>query len=113
MTSIAGFTDLLSRRGRLNKEQRRYLDLIKVANEALLTIVNDILDFSKVEAGQLELQSHAFSLSALVHNATTVIQPLAAKKSILLKWAIDRRTPEWLVGDDTRLRQILFAESPQ
>jgi signal transduction histidine kinase/CheY-like chemotaxis protein len=108
LTSIAGFTDLLSRRGRLNKEQRRYLDLIKVANEALLTIVNDILDFSKVEAGQLELQSRPFSLSALVHNATTVIQPLAAKKSILLKWTIDRRTPEWLVGDDTRLRQILF-----
>jgi signal transduction histidine kinase len=79
LTSIAGFTDLLSRRGRLNKEQRRYLDLIKVANEALLTIVNDILDFSKVEAGQLELQSRPFSLSALVHNATTVIQPLAAK----------------------------------
>ena len=108
MTSIAGFTDLLSRRGRLNKDQRRYLDLIKVANEALLTIVNDILDFSKVEAGQLELQSRPFSLSALVHDATTVIRPLAAKKSILLKWTIDRRTPEWLVGDDTRLRQILF-----
>lgn len=108
LTSIAGFTDLLSRRGRLNKEQRHYLDLIKVANEALLTIVNDILDFSKVEAGQLELQSRPFSLSALVHNATTVIQPLAAKRSILLKWTIDRRTPEWLVGDDTRLRQILF-----
>jgi PAS domain S-box-containing protein len=108
LTSIAGFTDLLSRRGRLNKDQRRYLDLIKVANEALLTIVNDILDFSKVEAGQLELQSRPFSLSALVHDATTVIRPLAAKKSILLKWTIDRRTPEWLVGDDTRLRQILF-----
>ena len=108
LTSIAGFTDLLSRRGRLNKDQRRYLDLIKVANEALLTIVNDILDFSKVEAGQLELQSRPFSLSALVHDATTVIQPLAAKKSILLKWTIDRHTPEWLVGDDTRLRQILF-----
>ncbi len=108
LTSIAGFTDLLSRRGRLNKEQRRYLDLIKLANEALLTIVNDILDFSKVEAGQLELQSRPFSLSALVHNATTVIQPLAAKKSILLKWTIDRHMPEWLVGDDTRLRQILL-----
>jgi PAS domain S-box-containing protein len=107
LTSIAGFTDLLSRRGRLSKEQRRYLDLIKVANEALLMIVNDILDFSKVEAGQLELQSRPFSLSALVHNATTIIQPLAARKSILLKW-INRRTPEWLVGDDTRLRQILF-----
>ena len=53
LTSIYGFTDLLSQRGRLSKEQRRYLDLIRIANEALLTIVNDILDFSKVEAGKI------------------------------------------------------------
>jgi PAS domain S-box-containing protein len=108
LTSISGFTDLLSRRGRLSKDQRRYLALIRMANEALLTIVNDILDFSKVEAGQLELQSRPFSLSALVHDAVTIVQPVAAKKSIVLKWTIDRHLSEWLVGDDTRLRQILF-----
>ncbi|HUD87200.1 MAG TPA: ATP-binding protein [Xanthobacteraceae bacterium] len=108
LTSINGFTDLLSRRGRLSKDQRRYLGLIRMANEALLTIVNDILDFSKVEAGQLELQNRAFSLSALIHDATIIAQPVAAKKSIVLKWTIDRHMPEWLVGDDTRLRQILF-----
>ena len=62
LTAITGFVDLLSRRGKLGKDQRRYLDLIRTANAALLTIVNDILDFSKVEAGQLELQSHPFSL---------------------------------------------------
>ncbi len=79
-----------------------------MANETLLTIVNDILDFSKVEAGELELQSRPFSLSALIHDATNIVQPLAAKKAIVLKWMIDRHMPEWLVGDDTRLRQILF-----
>jgi signal transduction histidine kinase len=108
LTSIYGFTDLLSRRGRLNREQRRYLNLIRTANEALLTIVNDILDFSKVEAGQLQLQNHAFSLSALIHDAATIVQPAAAKKSLVLKWTLDRHMPEWLLGDDSRLRQILF-----
>ncbi len=108
LTSIAGFTDLLARRGRLSKEQLRYLGLIRMANETLLTIVDDILDFSKVEAGELELQSRPFSLSALIHDATNIVQPLAAKKAIVLKWMIDRHMPEWLVGDDTRLRQILF-----
>jgi signal transduction histidine kinase len=84
------------------------LDLIRTANGTLLTIVNDILDFSKVEAGQLELQTRSFSLSALIHDATIIIQPLAAKKSLLLKWTLERHMPEWLIGDDTRLRQILF-----
>src|SRR6202034_2747122 len=69
---------------------------------------NDILNFSKVEAGQLELQSRPFSLSALIHDAVTIVQPVAAKKSIVLKWRIDRHLPEWLLGDDIRLRQILF-----
>jgi PAS domain S-box-containing protein len=108
LTSIYGFADLLSRRGRLSKEQRRYLNLIRTANDALLTIVNDILDFSKVEAGQLELQSRPFSLSALIHDATIILQPIAAKKSLIVKWTLDRHTPELLVGDDARLRQILL-----
>jgi PAS domain S-box-containing protein len=108
LTAITGFADLLSRRGKLSKEQRRYLELIRTANTALLTIVNDILDFSKVEAGQLELQSRPFSLSALIHDAVMIAQPAAAKKSLALKWTLERNTPEWLVGDDARLRQILF-----
>ena len=108
LTAITGFTDLLSRRGKLSKEQRRYLELIRTANTALLTIVNDILDFSKVEAGQLELQSRPFSLSALIHDAAMIAQPAAAKKSLTVKWTLERNMPEWLVGDDARLRQILF-----
>ena len=108
LTAITGFADLLSRRGKLSKEQRRYLELIRTANTALLTIVNDILDFSKVEAGQLDLQSRPFSLSALIHDAVMIAQPAAAKKSLALKWTLERNIPEWLVGDDTRLRQILF-----
>jgi len=108
LTSIYGFTDLLSQRGRLSKEQRRYLDLIRIANEALLTIVNDILDFSKVEAGKSQLQSRSFSLSALIHDTVTIVQPIAAKKSLVLKWTLDAHSAEWLVGDDARLRQILL-----
>ena len=56
MTSISGFGDLLASTGTLTSQQRRYVELVKTANAALLTIVNDILDFSKVEAGRLELE---------------------------------------------------------
>ena len=108
LMSISGFTDLLARKGRLSVEQRRYVSLIRTANESLSTIVNDILDFSKVEAGQLELQSRAFSLQTMIHDTVAIVQPIAARKALRLKWTVDRAIPEWVEGDDTRLRQILL-----
>lgn len=108
LMSIGGYADLLTRTGRLTNEHRRFVDLIRAANEALLTIVNDVLDFSKVEAGQLELQSQAFSLSDLIHNTIAIVRPIAATKPIVLKWTVDGRIPEWRIGDDGRLRQIIL-----
>lgn len=69
MTSISRFVDLLTTTGRLTAAQRRYIDLIKASNAALLTIVNDILDFSKVEIGQLDPERQPFSSSSLIHDA--------------------------------------------
>lgn len=108
LMSISGFTDLLARKGRLSVEQRRYVSLIRTANESLASIVNDILDFSKVEAGQLERQNRPFSLQALIHDTVAIVQPIAARKALRLKWTIDRGIPEWVEGDDSRLRQILL-----
>ena len=108
LMSIGGYADLITRTGRLSREHRRYIDLIQAANQALLTIVNDVLDFSKVEAGQLELQSRAFSLPELIHSTIAIVRPIVASKPITLKWSVDRRLPEWFVGDDGRLRQILL-----
>jgi len=108
LTSISGFVDLLTRTGKLTRQQRRYVELVKIANGALLTIVNDILDFSKVEAGQLELERRAFSPAALTHNTLAIARAAVAEKNLLLDYAVDRDVPEWLIGDDARLRQVLL-----
>ncbi len=108
LTSISGFVDLLASAGRLSAKQRRYLELVRAANSALLTIVNDILDFSKVEAGQLALEKRPFSPTALVHDTVEIIRPIALEKKILLKFNIEPDVSPWLLGDDARLRQVLL-----
>jgi PAS domain S-box-containing protein len=108
LTSISGFVDLLSRSQNLNREQQRYIELVRTANSALLTIVNDILDFSKVEAGQLELESRAFETSGLINDIISIVRPIAAGKNLCLSYDIDDDVPTWLLGDDSRIRQILL-----
>ena len=108
LACISGFVDLLSSAGRLTHKQRRYVELVRAANSALLTVVNDILDFSKVEAGQLSLEKRPFSPTALVHDTVEIIRPIALEKKILLKFNIDAGLPPWLLGDDARLRQVLL-----
>jgi PAS domain S-box-containing protein len=108
LNSIGGFTDLLATTTQLTPQQRRYTDLVKIANAALLTIVNDILDFSKVEAGQLELDRHPFSLSGLIRDTVAIVSPMAAVKNLRVNVTIEPGAPETIVGDHSRLRQILL-----
>ena len=108
MTSISGFMDLLAHTDGLNAQQSRYIELVQTANAALLAIVNDILDFSKVEAGRMELERHPFRLAAAIDEAIAIVAPSASTKNLTLRTAIDHNVPEWLMGDDSRLRQILL-----
>ena len=108
LTSISGFIDLLARTGELSGQQRRYIDLIKTANAALLTIVNDILDFSKVEAGQMVLECRPFSLSVLAHDALAIVRPSASTKDLALVFTVDHDVQDWVIGDHARLRQVLL-----
>jgi len=108
VTSISGFIDLLARTDGLNAQQSRYLELVQTANAALLAIVNDILDFSKVEAGHIELDRHPFRIVAPIEEAIAIVAPSASAKNLTLRTAIDHTVPEWLIGDDSRLRQILL-----
>jgi PAS domain S-box-containing protein len=108
LNSISGFIDLLTSTTELTPKQRRYARLVKSANAALLTVVNDILDFSKVEAGQLELDRHVFSPANLVQDAVAIVVPTAAANNLALTAAIDPETPQWVVGDHARLRQVLL-----
>ena len=106
MNGVIGMTALLLDT-ELTDEQREYVEATRSSADALLTIINDILDFSKIEAGKLELESHPFELHTCIEEALDLLAPKAAEKKLDLAYLVDDAIPKILVGDVTRLRQIL------
>ena len=107
LNAVLGMTGLLLETA-LSAEQRDYARTVRSSGEGLLSIINDILDFSKIEAGHLELENLPFDLLECVEGALELVSTLAANKGLELAYSIDREVPEALVGDSTRLRQILI-----
>ena len=107
MNGIIGFTQLTLQTP-LNADQRDYLETVESSAQALLRIINDILDFSKIEAGHLEMEREPFSLRETVAGAASTIAPEALRKGLDLSWDIDPDVPDALLGDATRLRQVLL-----
>ncbi len=108
LNSIIGFSDLLSASGRIVPEDRRHLDLIRSASDALLTLLNDILDVSKVEAGAIEIERRPFDFTGLVEATVILVRGSADAKGLALAVEIDPGIAAALVGDEARLRQILL-----
>lgn len=106
MNAIIGMTGLLSETS-LTAHQSDLVETVRVSGDALLTIINDILDFSKIESGKLELESHPFNLRTCLEETLDLLTPKAIEKGIEVAYLIDPATPELLLGDVTRLRQIL------
>ena len=106
MNAIIGMTSLL-RETELDVEQREFVETVRSSGEALLTIINDILDFSKIEADRLDLENQPFHLRDCVESVLDLVAGAAAGKGLDLAYLIDAHTPEVIVGDVTRLRQIL------
>jgi PAS domain S-box-containing protein len=101
MTELALDTDLAS-------HQREYLDLVKSSAQSLLTVLNDILDFSKIEAGKLDLDTIDFGLRDCVGDTMKILSLRAHEKGLELACHIAPDTPDLLIGDPLRLRQILM-----
>ncbi|MCK5911705.1 MAG: response regulator, partial [Caulobacter sp.] len=107
MNGVLGLTHAL-RGARLEGRHARYLEMIEKSGQGLMTILNDILDLSKIEAGKLELDVAPFDLRDLLDHVGVMWSETARGKGLALTLEIDPATPEWVLGDVARVRQILL-----
>jgi signal transduction histidine kinase/CheY-like chemotaxis protein len=107
LNGILGMADLLLDTS-LTPEQTTYTKAVKTSGDTLLSLIEEILDFSKIEAGRIDLDARPFSLPTLVEEVTELLAPRAQAKAIEIATYIDDRLPERVVGDATRVRQVLL-----
>ncbi|RCJ15888.1 histidine kinase [Nostoc sp. ATCC 43529] len=107
MNAVIAMTGLLLDT-QLTLQQQDFVETIRSSGDALLTIINDILDFSKIESGKLELEEQPFDLRTCVEQAIYLLAPKAAQKDIELAYLIEPQVPTHIIGDLTRLRQVLM-----
>ncbi len=106
LNAIIGMTSLLLDT-RLDAEQKNFVETIRTSGDSLLTIINDILDFSKIEAGKMVMEKQPFYLSDCIESAMDLLASKASEKGLDLSYLIQENTPNRLLGDVTRLRQVL------
>ena len=106
VNAILGLTTLLQK-SRLREDQVDYANSLQFSGKNLLNLINDILDFAKVEAGQLELEARPFDLHALLQSSTAAQRGKANKANILLTTKVGKAVPQFIVGDELRLLQII------
>lgn len=106
MNAVIGMTYLLSQSS-LSEEQKDYLEALKFSADSLMGIISDILDLSKIEAGEIELEERPFSLHHLLESLQRTYQFKVQEKNISVQMMIDDAIQNQVIGDKTRLHQIL------
>jgi PAS domain S-box-containing protein len=106
MNAVIGLTGLLLDTP-LNDDQLEFVETIRASGDTLLAIINDILDFSKIESGNLVLETETFDVRDCVESALDLVAGRAAEKNVNLAYMVEDSVPQALVGDVTRVRQVL------
>jgi len=106
LNAIYGMTSLMLDTP-LNDEQQDFIKTIRGGSDTLLSVINDILDFSKIEAGKMELEEQPFRLRGCIEDVLDLLAEKSAKKMLELAYIIEDGVPPLVIGDVTRIRQIL------
>ena len=106
MNGIIGMTGLMLDTD-LTSEQTEYLDMVRESADSLHSLLNDILDISKIEAGKLELEAVGFNLNIWLRDIVSQMEIRASHKGLQLRCDVQRGVPDALVGDPTRLHQVI------
>ncbi len=108
MNAILGFSEILQEKTKDNHQYKEYIEGIYVAGKNLLRLINDILDLSKIESGKIEMQQEPVNIQTVVKEIHHMFRLKANNKKLQLTYNISENTPDVLLLDETRLRQILF-----
>lgn len=107
LNGILGFTKLM-KKTKLNNQQLEYLNIIDNSGNHLLNIINDILDLSQIESGKFQFVSEKFNIKHSLENIMAMVMPKVMDKNIQLKLQIDPEIPDYLVGDEVKINQVLI-----
>jgi len=107
LNAVIGLTGILENT-KLDAHQQDLVETIRQSGETLLITINDVLDFAKIESGKLELEFKPFNLLDCLETAVDLFAPKAVQKGLELTYFIDPEVPSTLVGDVTRMRQIII-----
>lgn len=108
LNPILGFTELLATASNITDEQRLWLKIVNQRGQDLLALIQAVLDLSKIEAGKLVVDRTQLELRQLLRDIVITISPAATKKNLRLEWDVDSETPDIVLADGLRLRQVLL-----
>ncbi len=107
LNGVVGMATLLADTT-LEREQRDYVNTLRISSDQLLGVINDILDFSRIESGSLELEQEALNLQAAIQEVCDMNASRAREKGLALLLDLGEEVPGWVCGDVSRLRQLLL-----